>query len=139
MPHRLSAFALSLVLAVLPVAVEICEVRCSEHLAHEAAHAAISHHHHTAISPLSTVAQHQVSGSAMASNQTVTMTAVLRGCVQLEAVANESREILRKPVAGRVTATASLPQILITVRPYGDADTQTAHPAPSRSISQLRI
>jgi hypothetical protein len=121
MAQRLFAFALAFVFAAAPVAGEICEARCAGHAGHAIAHEAVaSHHHHT-------------------SDSALTLNALSRSCVQLDAVVNESRDVLRRPMVSAVASTTSVP--VITMAPWRSNRARRQHgPAvPTRSISQLRI
>jgi len=60
-------------------------------------------------------------------------------CVQPHTTASECREVFRKAVAGRVTATVSVPTNLMSQQPRSDAIAVIAASVLARSISQLRI
>jgi hypothetical protein len=139
MAQRWLAFALTFVFAAAPIAGEICEARCAEHMGHAMAHDGVaSHHHHTSDSADPAV-HHHLPVASTSTNQRLTLNALPRGCVQLDAVVTESREVLRRPMAGAFATTISVP-VTISL-PWRSSHTTRQHrPAvPGRSISPLRI
>ena len=62
-----------------------------------------------------------------------------RGCAQAQAITGESRDVLRKAMAGCVIATRSTPRTLMSVRSSSDAGAVAVPSVPARSISPLRI
>jgi hypothetical protein len=138
MPHRLSALVIALVVAVLPVTGVICEGMCTEHGPHGATATAVAHHHHTSDSPVPTT-HHEATARTTSSNQYGIVPIVLRGCVQPEAVARESREVLRNPTADRLATTVHRPAILTSARTLGVAGNKAAPHASIFPASPLRI
>jgi hypothetical protein len=140
MAQRWLAFALTFVFAAAPVAGEICEARCAEHLGHAMVHEGVaSHHHHTSDSAPDPAEHHHPPVASTSTNQRLILNALPRGCVELDAVVTESREVLRRPMAGAFATTISVP-VTISL-PWRSSQTTRQHrPAvPARSISPLRI
>src|SRR5262245_15041882 len=107
---------MSALIALAPVAAELCAANCNDHSAHQA-----SHHHHVS--------------SDAASAGDVALSGVLHGCGETNAIVSESRSVPR-PVeaAGEVTtvafaAPADPGQLL------GAADSHHGPPVSGRPLS----
>jgi hypothetical protein len=110
--------------------------RSSEHQHPDRTHSADHHHpsQHQQISrPLAGVTNYQ------SRNGSEVFTDLSRGCAQAPAITGESRENLRKAVAGCVIATGSAPRTLMSVLSSSDACAVAVPSVLARSISPLRI
>jgi len=140
MARRLLAFGLAFVLIGGPLAGDVCEAFCAEHSGHSIdPTVSASHHHHSVEAASPNSYHHHSDVASSAATQSARLMALPHGCGHLEAIASESRELMRAPVATAVVTMARITPLLAHVLPTSQMDSWHGPPIPIRSTSPLRI
>ena len=140
MARRLLAFALAFVIVGGPLAADVCEAACTEHVGHSIdSTAPISHHHHSAEVVRQPTHHHHSDVAPAAATQSAKLMALWRGCGDLEAIVSESRVPTRASLATAVVAVARITPLLVLVLPTFQMDSRHGPPPPIRPTLPLRI
>lgn len=140
MARRLLAFGLAFVLIGGPVAADVCEAFCAQHAGHSMDSTVSAPHHHHSVEAASPPSyQHHSDAASSAATQSARLMALPHGCAHLEAIASESRELMRAPLATAVVTVARITPLLAHVLPTSQMDSRHGPPTPIRSTSPLRI
>jgi hypothetical protein len=141
MARRLLAFSLALVIIGGPLAGDVCEAFCAEHVGHsiDPTVPPASHHHHSAEAASPPSHHHHSDGAPVSATQSARLMALPHWCGHLEAIVSESRELTRASGVTAVVTLAGTTPLLVHVLAASGMDSRHGPPNPIRSIAQLRI
>jgi hypothetical protein len=140
MAQRLLAFALAFVIVGGPLASDVCEAVCAEHVAHSIASTMpASHHHHAGEAVSQPLHHHHADTAAAPATQSAGFMPPPHRCGYLEAIVTDSRGATRAPIVKAVMTTACVTPVLGHVLAASELDSRHGPPIPIRSTSPLRI
>ena len=135
-PVRLLALALAFVFAAAPIAAEVCETTCVEHVGHSEGVTSGSHHHHGS----STVehAGHYVATQTTSSTNGHLATSLSHDCCFSAAVLTDSRDSNRGVAPSAALTTPSTGALTVVVSQPARVSHRHRPPVLIRPLSQLR-
>jgi hypothetical protein len=134
---RLLALALAVVFAGAPIAAEVCETTCVEHIGHQEGLSRGSHHHHGSSTTEHT--GHQVSTQKNASTDGILATSLSHDCCYAVAVLTDSRDSKRGTAPSAALMTASTGAMPLGTSQPASVSHRHRPLAINRPFSQLRV
>jgi hypothetical protein len=134
---RLLALALAFVFAGAPIAAEVCETTCVEHVSHSEGFRSGSHHHHG--SSTTEDARHHVATQKTGSTDGILATSVSHDCCYAVAVLTDSRSSNGGAAPSAALTTASTGAMTVGVSQLARVSHRHRPPAFIRPLSQLRV
>src|SRR5437667_4276361 len=136
MARLVLALTFSLLVAVAPMANEMCSVFCAQH---QSGRADVSHHHSSDVATERSHHHHHHQATDEAPVSTATVLALPHPCLELSSFVVESRDSLRPAAAATVLNITSLPLSVTHASRTSVADSRHGPPGPARSVAPLRI
>jgi hypothetical protein len=133
---RFLALALAFVFAAAPIASEVCETTCVEHVGHSDALSG-SHHHHG--SSATEHAGHHVATQKTASTDGILATSLSHDCCFAAAVLSESRDSRRGVAPSAVLTRENSGALTVVVSQPARVSHRDRPPALIHPLSQLRV
>ena len=134
---RLLALAIAFVFAAAPIAAEVCETTCVEHVGHSEGLSSGSHHHHG--SSTTKHAGHDVSTQKTASTDGILATSLSHDCCYAAAVLVDSRNSNRGAAPTAALTTASTGAMAVGVSQPARVSHGYRPLAFIQPLSQLRV
>jgi hypothetical protein len=134
---RLLALALAFVFAGAPIAAEVCETTCVEHVSHPESFRSASHHHHG--SSTTEDARRHVATQKTGSTDGILATSLSHNCCYAVAVLTDSRDSKRGTAPSAALMTASTGAMPVGISQPASVSHRHRPPALNRPFSQLRV
>jgi hypothetical protein len=134
---RLLALALAFVFTGAPIAAEVCETTCVEHVSHPESFRSGSHHHHGSSTTEDT--RHQGATQKTGTSDGILATSLSHDCCYAIAVLTDSRDSKRGTAPSAALMTASTGAITVGISQPASVSHRGRPPALNRPLSQLRV
>lgn len=134
---RLLAFAVAFVFAGAPIAAEVCETTCVEHVGHSESRSNGAHHHHG--SSTTEHAGHDAASQKTRSTDPNLAPSVSHDCCYTDAVLNDSRDSKRGSAPSILLTTPSAGAVTMLVSQPARVSDRHRLPVLIHPLSQLRV
>jgi hypothetical protein len=132
---RFLVLALAMVFATAPIAAEVCETTCVEHVGHSEGLSSGSHHHHGSTEH----AGHDFTTQKTASTNGILATSLSHDCCFAAAVLTDSRDSKRGVAPSAALTTASTAASTLVVSQPASVGHSHRPPTLIGPLSQLRV